>query len=101
MTTTFKWAIPETDYLTSDGFITVAHWTCTATDGEFSAPAYSTCSFPAGTPATPYAQVTEQDVLGWVWANGVDKEATEASLQSQIDLQKNPVQAAGVPWATA
>jgi hypothetical protein len=96
--TTFVWAIPQTDYLTADGFITTAHWTCTATDGAYSASAYSTCSFAAATPSIPYASVTEQDVLNWIWANGVDKTATEASLQSQIDLQKNPVQAAGVPW---
>jgi hypothetical protein len=37
-------------------------------------------------------------VLGWIWTNGVDKEAVEASLQAQIDLQKNPVSATGVPW---
>jgi hypothetical protein len=98
--TTFKWAIPQTDYLTADGFITTAHWTCTATDGTYSASAYSTCSFAAATPSIPYASVTEQDVLNWIWANGVDKAATEASLQSQIDLQKNPVQAAGTPWST-
>jgi hypothetical protein len=98
--TTFVWAIPQTDYLTADGFITTAHWTCTATDGTYTAPAYSTCSFAAATPSIPYASVTEQDVLNWIWANGVDKAATEASLQSQIDLQKNPVQATGTPWTT-
>jgi hypothetical protein len=98
--TTFVWAIPQTDYLTADGFITVAHWTCTATDGAYSTSAYSTCSFAAATPSIPYASVTEQDVLNWIWANGVDKTATEASLQSQIDLQKNPVQATGTPWTT-
>jgi len=97
---TFVWAIPQTDYLTADGFITTAHWTCTATDGTYSASAYSTCSFAAATPSIPYASVTEQDVLNWIWANGVDKDATEASLQSQIDLQKNPVQATGTPWTT-
>jgi len=96
--TTFVWAIPQTDYLTADGFITTAHWTCIATDGTYTASAYSTCSFAAATPSIPYASVTEQDVLNWIWANGVDKDATETSLQSQIDLQKNPVQAAGVPW---
>jgi len=97
--TTFNWTITQTDYLVADGFITTAHWTCAATDGDYTASAYSTCSFAAATPSVPYASVTEQDVLSWIWSNGVDKDATEASLQSQIDLQKNPVQAAGVPWA--
>jgi len=96
--TNFKWAIPVTDYDIATGFIFCAHWTCTATDGDYTASAYSTCSFAAATPSVPYASVTEQEVLNWIWANGVDKDATEASLQSQIDLQKNPVQAAGVPW---
>ena len=98
MMTTFTWTIPQTDYLVSDGFIITAHWICNATDGEYSVPAYSTCSFAAGTPSIPYADVSEQEVLNWCWANGVDKDATEASLQAQIDLLKNPVQAAGTPW---
>jgi len=29
----------------------------------------------------------------------IDKDTTEASLQSQIDLLKNPVQESGVPLA--
>jgi hypothetical protein len=37
-------------------------------------------------------------VLGWVWADGVDKDATEAALQAKIEADKNPVTAAGVPW---
>ena len=94
------WTITQTDYLTSDGFITTAHWTASAVDGDYTASIYSTCSFAAATPSIPYASVTEQDVLNWIWANGVDKNATETSLQSQIDLQKNPVQATGTPWTT-
>lgn len=98
MTTT--WKITQCDRLTLDGFITTAHWTATAVDGDYTASVYSTCSFPEteGT-MIPYAQVTEAEVLNWIWANGVDKTATEAALATQIELQKHPVQAAGVPWA--
>ena len=99
MTTEYTWAIPQTDYLVADGFITTAHWTCTATDGEYSVPAYSTCSFAPATPSIPYDSVTEQEVLNWCWANGLDKDATEASLAAQIELLKNPVVAAGTPWS--
>lgn len=95
------WTITQCDRLTSDGFITTAHWTATAVDGDYTASIYSTCSFPAGTPSIPYDQVTEQEVLNWCWGAGVDKDATEAALAAQIELQKHPVQAAGVPWATA
>jgi hypothetical protein len=97
--TTTTWTIPQTDYLVADGFITVAHWTATAVDGTYTAGAYGTCSFAAATPSIPYASVTMQEVLDWCWANGVDKAAVEAGLQTQINLLKNPVTAAGTPWS--
>ena len=95
---TITWTITQCDRLTSDGFITTAHWTCSAVDGDYSASSYGSCGFAAGTPTIPYDQVTEVEVLNWCWANGVDKDAVEASLAANIDLQKNPVIAAGVPW---
>ena len=97
MTTT--WTITQTDYLTSDGFITTAHWTATAVDGDYTASVYSTCSWAVGTPTLPYADVTMQEVLDWCWTSGVDKDATEAALAAQIESQKNPVTATGVPWS--
>lgn len=101
MTIAYNWKITETNYQTSDDYIFCAHWTCTAVDGEYSASIYSTCAFtkPAeNVDLTPYDAVTEQDVLGWCWSDGVDKEATEAALAQNIALQKNPVTATGVPW---
>jgi hypothetical protein len=95
---TYNWKIPQTSRLTADGFITTAHWTCNAVDGDYTDGSYGTCSFAAATPAIPYDSVTEAEVLNWCWANGVDKDATEANLAANIDLQKNPVTAAGVPW---
>ena len=39
-------------------------------------------------------------VLGWVWANGVDKDATEAAVEGQIEAQKNPpIVAPPLPWS--
>jgi hypothetical protein len=54
---------------------------------------------PSGT-FTPYDQLTQEQVLGWCWANGVDKTATEANVQSQIDNQISPptIQPP-LPWA--
>ena len=96
MTTT--WTITQLDRQTSNGFVTTAHWTVSAVDGDYSASTYSTSSWADGTPTTPYADLTQATVLDWIWTNGVDKEAVEASLQAQIDAQKNPVSATGVPW---
>ena len=92
------WSITQCDRLTADGFITTAHWAATAVDGDYSTGAYGTCGWQAGTPAIPYDQVTEQEVLGWCWASGVDKDAVEANLAAQIATQKAPVFATGVPW---
>jgi hypothetical protein len=92
------WTITQLDRQTSNGFVTTAHWTASAIDGDYSASTYSTSSWADGTPTTPYADLTQATVLDWIWANGVDKTAVEASLQAQIDLQKNPVSATGVPW---
>ena len=92
------WAITQTNYNTDDKFIFCAHWTATAVDGDYTASVYSTCSFEPATPSIPYNNVTEAEVLNWIWVNGVSKDATEASLASQIELQKNPVTATGVPW---
>ena len=99
--TTYKWVITQTDYETSNGFILTAHWTCNAVDGDYTASIYSTCSWADGTPTIPYAQVTMAEVLDWVWANGVDKQATEDALAANIALQKNPVTATGTPWGQA
>ena len=94
---TTQWTITQTDYLVSDGFITTAHWTALAVDGDYTASIYSTASWQAGTPTIPYASVTEAEVLNWVWGS-VDKQATEDALAANIALQKNPVTATGVPW---
>ena len=92
------WTISQLDRKTSDGFVTTAHWRATAVDGDYSASIYATCSWSEGQPTVPYADLTEEEVLEWVWDSGVDKAATEAALAAQINAQKNPVSAAGVPW---
>ncbi len=99
MTISYNWLITNCDSLTSDGFITTAHWTATAIDGDYTASIYATCSWQPGTPSIPYNQVTQQEVLNWCWSSGVDKDATEAALAQNIELQKNPVTTTGLPWA--
>ena len=98
MAITYTWNVSQTEYLTSDKFITVAHWQCSAVDGEFSTSTYSTCGWQAGTPTIAYEDVTMAEVLDWIWASNVDKAATEASLAQQIAQLKNPVSASGTPW---
>lgn len=91
-----------------DGAVVVAHWRANASEtvGEgddavtYSASSYGTVGFtpdPTDPDYVPYADLTEEVVLGWVWES-VDKDATEASLAAKIEAEKNPVTADGVPW---
>jgi len=109
MSATFSWTISTLERNLSDGGVIVAHWRCTASETvgtgddavDYSAASYGTCGFTYDASApdfTPYADLTEATVLGWVWADGVDQDATEAALQANIDAQKNPTTADGVPW---
>jgi hypothetical protein len=99
------WTIATLEHNVADGGVTVAHWRVTDSEtvGEdvYSASSYGTCGFSpdASDPSfVAYDSLTESQVLQWCWDNGVDKDANEASLAANIESQKNPVSAAGVPW---
>jgi len=103
--TTITWTITAMDCSTTEqnpDTVIVCHWTCAGTDGTYNASVYSTCSVPApsGSAFTPYADLTQDQVLGWIWANGVDKAATEAAVQQQLNNQINPpVVTPPLPWS--
>jgi hypothetical protein len=94
---TIIWTIAQLDRQTSDGLVTTAHWRVDAVDGDYSAGSYGTVGFERGDTFTTYASLTEAQVIAWV-KDKLDAEAIEASLQTQIDAQKTPTSAVGVPW---
>jgi len=102
--TTFTWNVSQLDcYPQADNQTDVVfniHWRCTGTDGTYTGTVYSTASVPAPTGTfVPYADLTQEQVLGWIWANGVDQASTEAAVQAQIDAQINPpVVTPPLPW---
>jgi hypothetical protein len=102
---TFNWTISTMERELSDGGVIVAHWRCTASDGDYSASSYGTAGFTPDASAPgflAYDALTEATVLGWVWdqADGW-KDDVEAALQAKIDADKNPTTAAGVPWTAS
>ena len=95
------WTISTLERELSDDGVVVAHWRATAVDGDHSATNYGTCSFtpdPSSPDWVDYDSITEDLALSWCFGNGVDKDAIEASLAANIEAQKNPTQASGVPW---
>jgi hypothetical protein len=81
--------------------VKIVHWRCSGAKDTFSGSVYSTCTLPAPDGAfIPYPDLTENEVLGWIWANGVDRDATEAAVEQQIDAQKHPmIVRPALPWA--
>jgi len=101
MATTFTWGINTLERETDDGFVFTAHYTVTAKDEAYSAGAYGSVGFQRPENLIPYADLTEEIVIGWVKeALGGDEKVAEieAALQAQIDEQRAPSKAAGVPW---
>jgi len=98
--TTFTWTISQLDRNLDTNFVTTAHYRVDATDGDISAGTYGTVGWPVEAPTTPYANLTEAQVIGWVQTS-LGKDVVEASLQSQINALKNPVQESGMPWSAA
>ena len=108
MTTQYNWNICNLNcYPEAEGETDVVfqvNWQCGATDGTLNASSYGSVqvTYAAGDPFVPYADLTQDQVFGWVWASGVDKDAVEANLQKMIDEQKSPtVITPTLPWQAA
>jgi hypothetical protein len=94
------WRIAQLERQTDTGGVITAHWNVYSVDNEYTATVYGSVIFtpdPNAPDFVPYEQLTEADVLGWVW-NSVGKDEIEADLASQIDAQKSPVTKVGLPW---
>ena len=110
---TISWIIERLLVKPTEGSYTdvviTADWRCNGTEttgsGDteqtYSGTCYGSCSFAPPTDAfTPYPDLTEQQVLDWCFANGVDKTAIEANVTQQINDQINPpVVCLPLPWA--
>jgi hypothetical protein len=99
-----SWIIERLLVKPTEGSLTdvviTADWRCNGTQENYSGTCYGSASFapPSGS-FTPYEDLTEQQVLDWCYANGVDKTAIEANVTQQINDQINPpVVAPPLPW---
>jgi hypothetical protein len=100
MSTTFTWTIAQLERETADGFVFTAHYRLNAKDDIYTAGTYGCIGLERPENLIPYADLTEDIVIGWV-QDAIGPEtvaAAEVALQSQIDEQRTPTRAAGVPW---
>lgn len=101
-----NWKVAQLERTLPSGVVFAVHYTVDMVDGDFSAGAYGSIGV-AGDPAQEgfiaFDSLTEADVIGWVQESlGAEKIAEiEAALTAQIDKQKNPTTAAGMPWVAA
>ena len=101
MSTTYTWKIAQLEREVNDGYVFTAHYTVDAKDDTYSAGAYGSIGLerPEGE-MIPFADLTEEVVVGWV-KEKIGEEAVanvEAALQAQLDEQRQPSKAAGLPW---
>lgn len=115
MAITCNWTVNNMQRKDSDGGVFLVYWSCTAaSDGT---PSYTAVEAgklrcepdPTSPDFTPYDQLTEAQVLGWVYASLVEGDETPeeakarieanrtAKVQGQIDRANTT--SSGMPWA--
>jgi hypothetical protein len=101
MSTTFTWNIANLERETFDGYVYTAHYTVNAVDDTYSAGAYGSLGLERGDTLVPFADLTEATVVGWVKEKLTAEKVTEieAALQAQLDEQRQPTKAGGLPWS--
>ena len=101
---TLSWIIERLLVKPTEGTLTdvviTADWRCNGTQDQYSGTCYGSTSFaPPSESFTPYEDLTQDQVLNWCFANGVDQKAIEANVTAQIENQINPpVIAPPLPW---
>ena len=105
------WSVSNMTRNEADGGVVTVYWSCVATDGPFSAteggklrcePDASADDFVA------YADLTEADVLGWVYTSLIEGEETADEAKARIEanrtgkvqgqIDRASAQAEGMPW---
>ena len=116
MAATMKWEVPHLVYYpTKDGKSKVVYevnWRCNGTeekDGKTyssSAAGNNIIAYDAGASFTAFDDLTEDQVLGWVWKTGSDDENdmskvvkadVEANVQASVDEHITPTSVVGLP----
>ena len=107
MAATMKWeATHLVHYPTKDGKSKVVYevsWRCNGTEEKAgatyssSAAGSNAVAYDADASFTAFDDLTEEQVLGWIWETGVVKADIEANVQASVDEHITPTSVVGVP----
>ena len=105
--TEFTWAIAQMERKTADGVVFTVHYTINANDGTYSSGAYGSVGLEQPEDnIIPFADLTPDLVISWTKNElskglGNENKVAEilAALQKQIDEQRAPTKAQGLPWS--
>lgn len=100
------WSITQLQvYPQSEGeadVVCAAAWNVSGTDGTYNGSLNGSMAFKLDpeAPFIPYDQLTQEQVLEWVWSSlGEESKATaEADVDAQIEYAKSQVTTAALPW---
>ena len=107
MANTYTWLIEAMECIPQEGnetdVVITVYWRQNASDGTYNATVYGTVglTYTPGSPFTPYADLTQDQVIGWVQsALGPERcAALTKNLDTQIADQVNPpVVMPPLPW---
>lgn len=114
MAITCTWSVNSMTHNDSDGGVILVYWSCVAaSDGDavYTANAGGKLRCdpdPSSSDYIPYADLTEADVLNWVYASLVEGEETPAEAKARVEadrtakvqgqIDRASTQSTGLPW---
>ena len=106
------WSVSNMTRNEADGGIVTVYWSCVASDGTYSATEGGKLRCEPDADAdgfVAYAELSEADVLGWVYTSLIEEEETADEAKARIEanrtgkvqgqIDRASAQAEGMPWA--
>ena len=103
MTVTKTWQVNTLERELADGYVNKVIFRVNGEDGTYTFRATGEVNLPKPDTLVPYADLTEETVLGWVKAK-LDAENAgtvaniEAAVENGVNIQKTPTHGTGKPW---
>ena len=91
MAITTTWSVSNMTHKDSDGGVFIVYWSLTATDGTYSAQEggkLRCTADPSASDYIAYADLTEADVLGWVYSSLIEGDETAAEAKARIEAER-------------